>query len=204
MQLIDFSVTCTRCQHTFKARHSIGDTFSILCPRCKLEIVTATFYRGFVYILSNSSMPDLIKIGITERDPYQRAFELNATGVPEPFHVEAFFVSDDPLRDEEVIHALLDEFRVRNNREFFRLDAQGAIDKVSTALRRRPAVINDGTNPPLDPSFDDTYNVAPTEPERFRYDCVICGRSFTYHHNESVVRCPRCGGACYRRASYQA
>ena len=158
MDLLDISVTCTACREMFKVRHELSKMFSIACPKCKLEIVSAICYRGFLYILSNPSMPGLVKIGLTERDPYQRALELwGPTGVPERFYVEAFFVSDDPRRDEATLHALLDEHRVSGDREFFRLEVQKAIDALTNALRRRPAVINDGTNPPLRADFDDSY-----------------------------------------------
>src|SRR5262249_27535580 len=43
---------------------------------------------GFVYALLNPSMPDLVKVGRTTRDPKGRADELShATGVPTPFLV---------------------------------------------------------------------------------------------------------------------
>ncbi len=45
--------------------------------------------NGYVYVLMNSSMRGLVKIGKTEREPEERAKELSAsTGVPTPFMVE--------------------------------------------------------------------------------------------------------------------
>ena len=158
MDLLELSFHCTDCNKKFTSRQDINEAFSVTCPICKRNIVTAICYRGFVYILSNPAMPGLVKIGLTERDPYERAFELDvATGVPTPFYVEAFFVSDDPRRDEAAIHILLDVHRVSSNREFFRLEVQQAIDALTEALRRRPAVINDGSNPQLRVDFDDCY-----------------------------------------------
>ena len=43
---------------------------------------------GYIYCLSNQSMPGLIKIGMTLRMPDKRAKELFTTGVPTPFVVE--------------------------------------------------------------------------------------------------------------------
>src|SRR5688572_6679317 len=49
---------------------------------------------GYLYVLINPSLPGLVKIGKTNRDPEQRAAELSAaTGVPTPFVLvyDAFF-----------------------------------------------------------------------------------------------------------------
>jgi len=40
---------------------------------------------GFIYILTNESMPGLLKIGFTKRSPESRAAVLNSTAVPTPF-----------------------------------------------------------------------------------------------------------------------
>ena len=44
--------------------------------------------QGYVYILSNISMPGLLKIGMTRLDPTKRVKELSSsTGVPTPFNL---------------------------------------------------------------------------------------------------------------------
>lgn len=44
--------------------------------------------HGYVYILSNPSMPGLLKIGMTRFDPTRRVQELSsATGVPTQFQL---------------------------------------------------------------------------------------------------------------------
>jgi hypothetical protein len=46
--------------------------------------------RGYIYVLSNPSMPGIVKVGRTFREPRARAAELSAsTGVPTPFKIEA-------------------------------------------------------------------------------------------------------------------
>jgi hypothetical protein len=46
---------------------------------------------GNVYILTNPSMPGLIKIGFTDDDTVDyRITDLWTTGVPEPFKLEAY------------------------------------------------------------------------------------------------------------------
>lgn len=79
--------------------------------------------RGFVYVLSNPSMPGLVKIGKTTRSPESRAFELFQTGVPTPFEVEWSVFSPDCHGMEAEAHTRLCDLRVSNSREFFRCEA---------------------------------------------------------------------------------
>ncbi|MBL4747578.1 MAG: GIY-YIG nuclease family protein [Magnetovibrio sp.] len=63
--------------------------------------------NGFVYIMSNPSMPGLLKIGCTTRTPEERANELHqATGVPGKFTVEwSVAIEGDPfLIEKKHIH----------------------------------------------------------------------------------------------------
>src|SRR5437667_5955882 len=48
-------------------------------------------HHGFIYILSNPAMPDLVKIGATCGPVEKRAAELATTGVPEVFKIEKRF-----------------------------------------------------------------------------------------------------------------
>ena len=76
--------------------------------------------RGFVYVLGNPWMPDLYKIGCTERSPHERAAELsNHTGVPAPFQVLCYIECEDFQAVEQGAHKWLHEHRVSNGREFF-------------------------------------------------------------------------------------
>jgi hypothetical protein len=77
--------------------------------------------EGWLYCMSNSCMPGLVKVGQTKHDPSERALQLYTTGVPEPFHVEFAKKVKDYLRKEKQIHALLEKYFERmNGREFFR------------------------------------------------------------------------------------
>ena len=90
---------------------------------------------GFVYVLTNSSMPGLIKIGQTERHPYSRAEEISAqTGVPTPFVVEYYFSVTDRTKAESAVHIALDSYRVSAGREFFRIEPDKALIIVKHAL----------------------------------------------------------------------
>lgn len=84
--------------------------------------------HGYVYLLSNPSMPGLIKIGSTTRRPDDRKNELSrATGVPTPFRLEAWTWAKDVLKAERAVHAKLRKHRVNEGREFFRIDVEQAL-----------------------------------------------------------------------------
>ena len=79
-----------------------------------------------VYILTNEAMPGIIKIGWTDNAVEQRMKELDKTGTPLPF--TCFYAKrvDDPRFVESKLHEAFDEFRIRENREFFRMSADQA------------------------------------------------------------------------------
>jgi len=82
--------------------------------------------KGFVYILSNISMPGILKVGMTERVPELRVNDndndndLCSTGVPTPFVVEYYAFFDDRYKAEKEAHINLKEYR--HSKEFFTVD----------------------------------------------------------------------------------
>ena len=90
--------------------------------------------RGYIYIFSNPSMPDLVKIGITATSPAQRMVELHTTGVPKPFELEFAAEVADCHACEGAAHRVLDEHRVSTNREFFRVSVRRAIMEMLPVL----------------------------------------------------------------------
>lgn len=83
--------------------------------------------RGYVYILTNPSMPGLVKIGKTTRDVQQRANELWQTGVPTPFEVYGEVTAPDCHDLERRVHHAVSEFRVSAGREFFQAEPAAAL-----------------------------------------------------------------------------
>ena len=75
-------------------------------------------------------MPGLIKIGRTIRDSKARARELRSTGVPIPFEVAFELFSESHEELEQNIHDQISEFRVSDNREFFRYPLKHAIQNL--------------------------------------------------------------------------
>lgn len=86
--------------------------------------------RGFIYILSNPSLPGLLKIGKTSKDPKTRGDELYATGTPEPFKLEYMAFSDDMDSLERMVHKKLDSYRPNKDREFFKVSRLAAINTI--------------------------------------------------------------------------
>lgn len=81
----------------------------------------------WIYILSNPTIPDTLKIGYTNLSPELRAKQISSsTGVVVPFKVEwAFRCFDGSLMENEV-HIALKEYRINNQREFFQVDLEEA------------------------------------------------------------------------------
>ncbi len=84
--------------------------------------------HGYVYILINSSLAGMVKIGRTIRDSQARARKLFATGVPTPFEVAFEVFSNDHEGLEAEMHARLVDYRVNKNREFFHYPLLEAIN----------------------------------------------------------------------------
>ena len=83
----------------------------------------------YIYCLSNPAMPGLLKFGavhINDKTVKDRAAELFTSGVPEEFHIEFFAAVSDSRGTEARIHSLLDKYRNKNSREFFRIGPEEA------------------------------------------------------------------------------
>lgn len=88
--------------------------------------------KGYVYVLSNKSMPGIVKIGFSLKDPSIRAAELEGTGVPHPFVVEYFSLVEAPFDLEQLVHQTLDDRRER--KEFFRISCNEAISIIERLI----------------------------------------------------------------------
>ena len=87
----------------------------------------------YVYILSNSSMPGIVKIGHTTRTVHDRVKEINASpGVIFPWEVRFTYKCPNGRMLEEEIHSHLQEMGLRPNkrREGFTIDVTDAIKIV--------------------------------------------------------------------------
>lgn len=91
---------------------------------------------GIVYVLVNRAMPDLVKIGKTEQTLELRMKGLDTTGVPLPF--ECYFAAEvkDHNEVEKKLHKTFIDKRVRDSREFFRVDPEQVKAALSLAAEK--------------------------------------------------------------------
>ena len=92
----------------------------------------ATKEPGYVYILTNPSFrEDWVKIGKSSRPVDVRSKELDNTAVPLPFEIFATMKTVKYNEVEKLVHKTIDrltDLRIRQNREFFNVAPQMALD----------------------------------------------------------------------------
>lgn len=88
--------------------------------------------QGYVYILTNPSFKeDWVKIGKSSRPVNVRSKELDNTAVPLPFEIFATMKTCKYNEVEKLVHKTIDrltDLRIRQNREFFNVPPQVALD----------------------------------------------------------------------------
>lgn len=93
------------------------------------------FATGHIYVLQNTSVPGIFKIGFTERSVADRLNEINSSpGVISPWQVRDFWFTKNPYAAEQEIHRRLNDFRVENNREGFAISFDAARDVIFEVL----------------------------------------------------------------------
>ncbi|PZD75303.1 hypothetical protein C1752_00015 [Acaryochloris thomasi RCC1774] len=81
-----------------------------------------------VYVLTNSAMPGLVKIGKTSQDDHNtRVSQLYTTGVPVPFDIEYACRVPNPTEVEAALHTAFAPQRINPRREFFEIEPDQAI-----------------------------------------------------------------------------
>jgi hypothetical protein len=106
----------------------------------------------YLYLLSNPSMPGLLKIGMTTVHPDDRMQQLFSTGVPEQFVLEYCVMVPDAALAERQSHTALMSYRFRNNREFFKITVVEAIKIINASISNYlPYTGSQGFAGPTDP-----------------------------------------------------
>ncbi len=89
----------------------------------------------YVYILSRREEKELLKIGMTTRNIEKRVKEINsATGIAYPLSPRAVWKVRDGKHSEQLAHSALQEFRLREDREFFFLPFGEACKIIESVL----------------------------------------------------------------------
>ena len=115
---------------------------------------------GYVYILTNPSFKeDWVKIGKSSRPVDVRSKELDNTAVPLPFEIFATLKTTKYNEVERLVHKTIDrltDLRIRQNREFFNVAPQMALDilrDIATTLDDAE-IIEYESNQPINPETD--------------------------------------------------
>lgn len=84
--------------------------------------------QGWVYVMSNQSMPDILKIGVTKRTVEERRRNLSSsTGVPIPFDIEYECEVEDCYRVEKAIKTIFAPYRINPKKEFYKVSVTQVI-----------------------------------------------------------------------------
>lgn len=134
--------------------------------------------QGYVYILTNPSFKeDWVKIGKSTRPVDIRSKELDNTAVPLPFEIFATMKTCKYNEVEKLVHKTIDrltDLRIRQNREFFNVPPQIALD----IFRDIAQTIDDAEvvlyheNKPIKENI--TENPAKREVKRGRFKFSMC------------------------------
>jgi T5orf172 domain/DnaJ C terminal domain len=85
-------------------------------------------FRGWVYVMDNEAMPEVVKVGYTLDDPVNRAWELRSTGNPYAYVVQYHALVDNPRGLERAVHEKLRQFRGEG--EWFAVSLMQAISAI--------------------------------------------------------------------------
>jgi hypothetical protein len=122
-----------------------------------------------IYILTNEAMPGYIKIGFTTGTLAERLRQLDRTGVPLPFEVYYACEVEKAHEDERWLHSIFSDRRVRDSREFFKMDPEKAV----IALRR--IQMREITPPTTTATVAEEKEIEKKKKMRSRFDFVKYG-----------------------------
>jgi hypothetical protein len=163
--------------------------------------------RGWVYVITNATMPGLVKIRHTLKDPDLRANELSHTGSAGPYVVEYEVMVRDPRNAEQRAHLALKG--VLESKEWFRCSVAQAVDVVRKIVGNniiledfRTEQASNASNlnygGPQRESPTSTTTLATTtefvHTGTYGGNCKHCGTHFkvTLMRGETAARCPKC------------
>ena len=151
---------------------------------------------GYVYILTNPSFrEDWVKIGKCSRPVDVRSKELDNTAVPLPFEIFATMKTTKYNEVEKLVHKTIDrltDLRIRQNREFFNVAPQLALDifrDIATTIDDAEIILYEDNKPII----EDTHKeVQKREVKRPRFKFSMCdikiGEKITFIPTDIVAK----------------
>lgn len=142
---------------------------------------------GKVYILTNDSMPGIIKIGITDQESIEdRIKSLDNTSVPKPFRFYFAIETEKYKEIEKLMHNAFSDYRIRSNREFFEMDPERAVAalKISNAseIKINNEMIDEEGKVIMDENLPKGYK----KRFSFSYVNIPIGSELTYTRDENI------------------
>jgi hypothetical protein len=142
--------------------------------------------RGWVYVITNKAMPELVKVGYSTKDPELRAEELANTGTPHAYVVEFDVLVENPRELEKKAHAQLSPFHER--KEWFRCSVTQAIQAIKSVSGSSVLLERKGKG------LTDYGTVRSDHYRMYQTSCKRCGNSFAAELSDPAppTNCPQC------------
>jgi hypothetical protein len=133
---------------------------------------------GYVYILTNPSFrEDWVKIGKSTRPVDVRSKELDNTAVPLPFEIFATMKTVKYNEVEKLVHKTIDrltDLRIRQNREFFNVAPQLALDifrDIASTIDDAEVILYENSKPIVEEARKE---IQKREVKRARFKFSMC------------------------------
>jgi len=137
---------------------------------------------GYVYILTNPSFrEDWVKIGKSARPVNVRSKELDNTAVPLPFEIFATIKTVKYNEVEKLVHKTIDrltDLRIRQNREFFNVAPQVALDifrDIAITIDDAEVTLYEDNKPVVAGQKEEKKCATKREVKRSRFKFSMCG-----------------------------
>ncbi len=135
--------------------------------------------KGYVYILTNPAFrEDWVKIGKSSRPVDVRSKELDNTAVPLPFEIFATMQTSKYNEVEKLVHKTIDrltDLRIRQNREFFNVAPQIALDifrDIAQTIDDAEVTLYENNQPVAEKKQEEPQK---REVKRARFKFSMCG-----------------------------
>lgn len=137
-----------------------------------------------IYILTNQSMPEYIKIGFTHGDVNERIKQLDRTGTPLPFEVYYAATVENAEKEEKWLHSIFADRRARDSREFFKMNPEYA-----TLALKRVEIKEAKIDSELTPEQEKEVDKVKERRSRFHFSQygIPVGSKLTYTRDSNIV-----------------